>query len=435
MAASLDSFDKTGRVIPDQERISRLPLTMAWWSLCSAMFYIFIAASLATMYGTKNAVIGILLTILVFSPISVILARRSIRDGLSIELLSIKLFGAKGGGFATLLVAVTAAYYAVFEGSILSVGINKVFPAITYFYSCLIVVTVTSLMTLRPVRELILKLNILLMLVYFTGIVILIDLAGSRFGWSSDWLSLLPSQPQPTGWWHCFAAYLGVASLLMVVPDFARSGKKDDVPFHVRFNFGYLFYCVTFLGSGLVGIFLVGTVRLAQISETAVLDATLAVLGGGVGLLFVWVTQTRINLANFSISAMNVEAFAEQIFGVVCPKWVGNLVCAIAIFGLMLFNGVFKYLIVALQYQAIFICSWIGVVLAAGARPETDGAGSRDWRADGLIPWLGSAACAALLCYRGGDAGAIAPAVSFIMATITAKLIAMRMESRLRAES
>ena len=39
------------RPVPSDRRIARLPLTMAWWSVCSAMFYLFVAASLAQAKG------------------------------------------------------------------------------------------------------------------------------------------------------------------------------------------------------------------------------------------------------------------------------------------------------------------------------------------------------------------------------------------------
>ena len=35
------------RAVPLDGRMGRLPLTMAWWSVCSAMFYLVVAASLA----------------------------------------------------------------------------------------------------------------------------------------------------------------------------------------------------------------------------------------------------------------------------------------------------------------------------------------------------------------------------------------------------
>ena len=54
MAGSIDSTADTGqelafayRPVPLDKRINRMPLTMAWWSVCSAMFYLFVSASLA----------------------------------------------------------------------------------------------------------------------------------------------------------------------------------------------------------------------------------------------------------------------------------------------------------------------------------------------------------------------------------------------------
>lgn len=44
--------------IPDEERMSRGSLSMAWWAICSAMFWLVVSATLAMNFGTINALIG-----------------------------------------------------------------------------------------------------------------------------------------------------------------------------------------------------------------------------------------------------------------------------------------------------------------------------------------------------------------------------------------
>ena len=64
MAASTQSnqteHNPVHEPVPSQARMGRLSLTMAWWAVCSAMFYIVVGASLALSYGTRNALIGML---------------------------------------------------------------------------------------------------------------------------------------------------------------------------------------------------------------------------------------------------------------------------------------------------------------------------------------------------------------------------------------
>src|SRR5579863_9846958 len=82
--------------IPENARMPKFALTMAWWGLCSAMVYLIIGATLALYYGTGNAVIGMILSVLVYSAVNFVLTRYAIRTGLSVSLFSRVLFGSAG---------------------------------------------------------------------------------------------------------------------------------------------------------------------------------------------------------------------------------------------------------------------------------------------------------------------------------------------------
>ena len=55
--------------------------------------------------------------------VNAVLSRFAIRTGLSVALFSRVLFGNVGAGLATLIFCATAIYYAVFEGSVIAVGV------------------------------------------------------------------------------------------------------------------------------------------------------------------------------------------------------------------------------------------------------------------------------------------------------------------------
>ena len=127
--AALSQSSQTGQdpanhPVPAAARMGRLSLTMAWWAVCSAMFYIVVGASLALSYGTRNALIGMLLSVLSYGLINSVLSRFAIRSGLSVALFSRLLFGSTGACLATLIFFSTAIYYAVFEGSVIAVALN-----------------------------------------------------------------------------------------------------------------------------------------------------------------------------------------------------------------------------------------------------------------------------------------------------------------------
>ncbi|MBR7518119.1 thiamine permease, partial [Mycobacterium tuberculosis] len=76
---------------------------MAWWAVCSAVFYIVVGAAMALNFGTRNAIIGMVLSVVVYGLVNAVLSRFAIRTGLSVALFSRVLFGNVGAGLATLI--------------------------------------------------------------------------------------------------------------------------------------------------------------------------------------------------------------------------------------------------------------------------------------------------------------------------------------------
>lgn len=429
MAGKIETADQADKAVPAQARMNRMPLAMAYWSLCSAMFYIFLSAVLAVAYGAVNALIGMALSIPVFAVVNGAFARFAIRTGMSATLLSRQLFGARGAALATLLLFVTAMYYAVFEGSVLAVAFSQVLPFLDYQTACVVVVAYSAPLVVGSVQRFLDKLNAVLLPLYVIGLVLLVVLAGQRYGWSLRWLEVGAAHATSTGWWHCFVAYMGTWILAMITMDFARFGKTRDVRFHASFSFGLPFYVVAFAINGLVGIFLVGTVEMTQITETAVVDASLAVLGAGLGLPFIWATQTRINTANYYVSTLNMGAFGQSALGLRWPKWAWAGIVGAVVLVLMRWTDIFGYMLIALNYQAIFITAWVGVALAyilkAGAG-QTAPPLCAATRAASLLVWFAANATGLLLAQLLLPASSLAVPASLGLAFVGECLVLRR---------
>lgn len=246
MAGSIDTeMDFTKEPVPQNRRMSRFGLTMAWWAVCSAMFWIIVAATLAAAYGTKNAIIGLLLTVIVYSVVNAVITRFAIRTGLSVSLFSRILFGRTGSMIATLIFAATAIYYAVFEGSVIAVAATYVWPGLSYNLAALIVVLISVPLVFGSVQNWLDKFNGVLLPVYLVGLATAVILAISSYGYNSDWMSLPGSVPSSSGWWDVFVAYMGVWILMMFTFDYARFGKVEDEDYHARINFGAPFYSIS----------------------------------------------------------------------------------------------------------------------------------------------------------------------------------------------
>jgi cytosine/uracil/thiamine/allantoin permease len=110
--------------MPADQRVGKWSLTMAWWALFSAMFWIYVAVASAGAVGVPNTMIGMVLTIATYGIINLVLSRYAARTGLTVSVFSRTLFGLLGSALASLIFAATAIYYAVFEGSIIAVAFH-----------------------------------------------------------------------------------------------------------------------------------------------------------------------------------------------------------------------------------------------------------------------------------------------------------------------
>ena len=125
--ADAEVDDYNDHIVPRSYRMARFPLMMAWWGVASAMFYVVTGAAVAASVGTASALVGIVLTVLVYGAINGFLSILASETGLSVAMLSRSMFGFVGAALATLILAATAIYYFVFEGSIIAVAFQYQF--------------------------------------------------------------------------------------------------------------------------------------------------------------------------------------------------------------------------------------------------------------------------------------------------------------------
>ena len=362
--------DESTHIINDSQKSSRFSLMMAWWGVCSAMFYIVVGVAMAQSYGTKNAIIGLLITIVAYAIINGIISRYAIKTGLSVALFSRVLFGHAGAALATLIFFATAIYYAVFEGSVIAVALHHQFSFIAPWLAALIVVLYSVPLIFGSVQHWLDKFNGILLPLYFLGLIGAVVYATMKYGYNDSWLNMGPKEIPEYGWWNTAVYYMGVWVLMMFTFDFARFGKKEDSTFHSIVTFGLPFYLVSFVLAALAGIYLVGIVPTETLSETAVAFVFIDLMGF-LGLIFVWITQTRINTANYFLAATNMQAFFEETLRLKFSKYVWAIIVGIAVFLLMLID-VFAYLLQALAYQGIFVVAWVAIALAHILNPKRE---------------------------------------------------------------
>lgn len=365
MAGSIGNDSKNGvdysKVpVPESHRMAKLPLTMAWWGCCSAMFWLVLSATLAEAYGTVSTIYGMLAAVVTYTLVCRVVNRYAMTTGVSVSLFSRLLFGKKGSALATLIFSVTATYYAVFESSVIAVAATYQFPALSYQLAVLLVILVSIPLVFGDVQTWLNKLNGFLLPFYLLGLVALIYYTIDEYGYSNDWLFAKGNQQHQSGWWNVYTSYLGVWTLIMVSFDYARFAKPEDIKYHTSMNFGLLFWTVTFVISGLIGIFMVKTMPMeGPISEMSSVKAVVMLMGG-TGLFWVWVTQTRINSANFYMAVINLSSFSRLTLNRSLPKvWAAAVIISI-VYALMLAD-LFHLMLLSLAYQGIFVVAWVAV--------------------------------------------------------------------------
>ncbi|GLO55042.1 hypothetical protein PPUJ20066_10780 [Pseudomonas putida] len=400
--------DYSRHVVPLAARSGRWSLAMASWSVLSALFYLYISVAVAQAVGTQGALIGMGLSVIFYGLVNYIICQRSIKSGLSVALLSRGIFGNYGAIISSLLFAITATYYAVFEGSIIAVALQQFFSPnsdIRWWY--LLVVLYAMPLVLGGIQAWMDKLNGALLPLYIGGLIVVVVMAGSRFGFSTDFLLIQPSiDTLMPGWMWAFIVYMGICVNMMVTAEFSRFGKPEDAKFHGVVTFGPVFYFALYVVNGVAGIFIMDTVFPGlKASEQGIAEAVLK-SSGLIGLIFIIISQTRINTANYYMASLNMAGFAARGLGLRLPRAVWVLVVGGCVYALMLTN-VFSYLLKALAWQGVAVTSWVAILMTHYAtHPDPRNDEFRPGRVQSMMPgaWaiLFSTALGIMLIEFGG---------------------------------
>ncbi|MGW0036862.1 purine-cytosine permease family protein [Gordonia sp. NPDC003376] len=417
------TIDPAAHTHPDDDvRVRRWSLTMAFWSLMSAMFWLYIAVACNAAVGTVNTLIGMVLTIATYGIINAVLARHAIRTGETISIFSGKIFGRLGAALAALLFAVTAMYYAVFEGSIIAVAFQEYFGGnLRVWY--LVVVLYALPLVLGGVQDWLDKLNGILLPLYGLGLVAIIVGATVKQGYPTGWLGHAVAGGPLPGWLTTYLIYMGVWVVMMYTFEFARLGRRTDATFHANVTFGWVFFLLTFGVNGLIGIYLVSAWGLGEATETGVVSAIINSLGL-LGVIVIVISQTRINTANYYAASMNLQDLSTMILKRTTPRLLWVFVVG-AIVYLFMLTDVLGYLLTALAWQGVLVCAWVAIAVtyvvfvARQGREEASG-GGQPLRWLPVTAWIVSAAVGILLTEQTSSpvVAALAPVITVALALV-----------------
>lgn len=361
--------DYSLHVVPRTWRLSRGGLQMAWWALITAIFYMYVAAIVAVTVGSGAAIVGLIVTCAIYSAINIVISRAASASGLTVALFSRGMFGFVGAAFATIVFAATAIYYFVFEGSIVAVAAQRFFADqgvdINLKIWYLAIVLYTMPLVMRGVRVWLDRFNAWLLPVYAVGLIaVLIWVTSDAGGYDGGWAHLPAPEPalvSGPGWVFAVSVYMGVWVLMMYTMDYARLGRREDLRYSSLVTFGPVFYVLTFLVNGLIGIYLVDQLKIENLGEGELATAMIAVTGL-VGLALIFITQSRINTANLYLASTNLQSFGSRALQLHLPRTVWVLIAG-AITYLIMLTNVFSFILDALAYQGIAIVAWVSIAL------------------------------------------------------------------------
>ncbi|MHC3366662.1 thiamine permease [Rhodococcus aetherivorans] len=398
----------------------------------SAMFWVVVGSTVTLSVGTVDTIIGIGLSTISYGLINSIAARYAAKTGTSVALFSRALFGRAGSAFAAALFGVTITYYVVAEGAIVASALHAYLPAVPIAVCALIVVLYQAPLAMRGVTTWLDKINGVLLPLYLVGLVGSVIWTIARYGYSNDWLTYEPDDAVDLGvpgWWFAFTVYMGVWVVTMMAWDFARFGRPEDARFNGRVIFGTPFYVMTLLVNAVVGMFLAHTIDIeGPLSEESAILGIVAMMGFW-GLLWVVVSQTRVNTGNFYLASTNLQNFFARAFRLTLPRVFWLAVVAVVVYVMMLTN-VLTWILQALSYQGVIIVSWVAIalthILVASVRDGSRFAAAefRPGRVPsvnpaGVFAWSVSSVTGIVMVAFGGAAGTVwAPAVSCVLAAV-----------------
>lgn len=236
VVAAQRANDYSNHMVPITARIGRWQLTMSYWSLLSAMIWIFYGALVAGLYGCFNAVIAIVLSVVTYSIMGGIFTRWGIRSGLNSAMLTRRMFGTVGALLTAFLVSANTVYYAVFESSTLAVAFQYYTPDwdIRIWYA-IVVVAMLPLM-LGGVQTWMGRMNGILLPFYGLGLILVLVLTAVNYdsqGWM-DFAGIVPEEARAyPGWLLGFVLYMGFGCccrLPKISLVSAKSKMRNSIP-------------------------------------------------------------------------------------------------------------------------------------------------------------------------------------------------------------
>jgi purine-cytosine permease-like protein len=340
-------------------RWSTLSLFGVMFGITTAMFFLSWGGTLVLAYGTQALVWGMVIAGLAIGGLAFAWAKRASQTGLGADLLTRGSgFGYYGSAVTSLIYTLTFLMFFAFEGSIMANAIHTEWPTIPKWAIYLVTGLVFIPLTWFGMR----LMNILMWVtlpIYAVFLVITIVRAAASPSHGDFWSYVPPAVASPAagpGLLQVLASALAVVSQVTISADLGRFIPPEHRTSGALIV-GFFSQILTFVGCGILGGWL--TLRFGASDPGAYLPAVM----GAWGVLFVVITQIRINVTNVYSGSIIYSTLFTRIFHFTPGRhwWV---VLTTVLGTALMFGDIYAHLNQVLTFEAVLIIAWVMAVVA-----------------------------------------------------------------------
>lgn len=359
------------RRVPAEQRWPSLAILLILTGNVTAMFWFSLGGQIGFLVGWPLMLIPIGYMVLLATVLGALIMKIASKEGLSMALLTRGLgFGAKGSAIASFIYGINYIFYFLFEGSIVSHALSKLFGIGINSPGASVVFAIVGAVALYFAWRGMHSMNILqkfgmpiFLILFIIGMVMLSQ--GQTLVGPDQWASTSPGDP--TVMWQAFSLVNGqIVFQALLATDYGRFSRRNisyGGTAAIMFGEMVMIAVVLFLGA-----LIAFTMYPSFASDEAELLSTdpgyvFAAVMGLLGVIFAIVTQIRINVMNLYSGSL---AFANTWDAFSAKKirrnwWMVGLLAL----------GVVLYPVNVLQYTATFLAitgimtnTWIFILLA-----------------------------------------------------------------------
>jgi len=345
--------------LPETRRRGGGSVLMVLVGIITAFFFPTVGGTYLLAFGATATFIGLAIGFVIITGLTLVVASAASRWGLNSDLLTRGCgYGYVGSAVTALIYAATFVIYAALEGQILASSVEQLWhlpTGVWYVVVGLIFIPLTWYGMTQLSWTMWVTFPIYLVLI----VIAFVKGLHRSGGFPAHFFTATPPH-----------AILGALGVLGVLAGLAGTIGLNPLEFSDyarfigpgRFRRGawtsvVLPYALMFFVAFPLGVFF--TLTTGQTNPGIYFDG---LLGLGLGVLFAWITQVRINLTNVYSGSIALTNFLTRTTGRKTSRIIAVTVVAIASVALM-FANVLGHVLSFLDWDGIFLMSWVGTVV------------------------------------------------------------------------